>query len=395
MKNKIVSGLGQLGTREIQRVTTPVDEHRICFESKPDFSDNAWALFQYLIKNGYNRDYKICWIADRESKKVSGIPNVKVILRQNRTEVVKALYASKFVFYTHTLSGWIRPKKDQTVVNLWHGCGYKASRNAGVNRRSNIKAIMNSGKMVFDKVLVPGQAFIKAKSVFFQCSEEKVIPIGYPRYDLFRQPCGNWDQAAQEWGCQGKKVVIWMPTYRNTGDSSFKEGNMKNKYWLPLLTGDQDLEWLDEVCTVNGIVLLIKKHRLQSVFLKNKMKSIVFIDDSDLERLGIQLYEMLPHTDALVTDYSSVAVDYLLLDKPMAFTLDDYEEYAQVRGFVFEDAKKYMPGSHVLNLNDLETFMAQISRSEDLCREKRLEVLPELQNPCENYSERIVRYFGI
>ncbi len=39
----------------------------------------------------------------------------------------------------------------------------------------------------------------------------------------------------------------------------------------------------------------------------------------------------------LVSDYSSVAIDYLLLDRPLGFTLDDYEAYTESRGWVFDD----------------------------------------------------------
>ena len=51
------------------------------------------------------------------------------------------------------------------------------------------------------------------------------------------------------------------------------------------------------------------------------------MDDTDLEQADVQLYETLSFVDALITDYSSVAIDYLLMDRPIAFTLDDYEKY--------------------------------------------------------------------
>ncbi len=52
------------------------------------------------------------------------------------------------------------------------------------------------------------------------------------------------------------------------------------------------------------------------------------------EKEGLQLYEFIHCADALVSDYSSVAIDYLLLDRPLGFTLDDYKEYTQSRGWV-------------------------------------------------------------
>ena len=41
------------------------------------------------------------------------------------------------------------------------------------------------------------------------------------------------------------------------------------------------------------------------------------------------LYTFLGTTSALITDYSSVFLDYYLLNRPVAFTINDYEEYKE------------------------------------------------------------------
>jgi len=393
---KIIKRILQLPQKEWYRLFTKTKE-AIYFESNPDFSDNARALFDYMIENGYNKRYKIYWASNSENHEIKNIENVSIISKQDKKEVVKTLYSCKYVFYTHGLSGWIREKKNQIIVNLWHGCGYKASRNKGKSKKFNIKAIINSGKMIFDYVLVPGNVFIKTKSEFFQCDKEKVIPYGYPRYDLLNKDYGNKDKISNAWNIKNRKVIMWMPTYRQTGDNSYKENNMSNTYWLPLLTSDEDLEKLNKICKDNNIFLVIKKHRSQKIFMKYTMKdsSINFIDDSDLEKLNVQLYNILQYTDALLTDYSSVAVDYLLLDKPLGFTLDDYEEYAKLRGFVFDNALEYMPGHHIYNIEDLQRFISDISENKDLFKGRREMVMPEMHNSCDNYCKRIIQKLGI
>ena len=84
---------------------------------------------------------------------------------------------------------------------------------------------------------------------------------------------------------------------------------------------------------------------METEVVEEQLTCVQFIQESDLEMAGIQLYELLGQTDALMTDYSSVAVDYMLCDKPIAFLLEDYEAYRKNRGFVFEDPLQYMPGS--------------------------------------------------
>ena len=45
--------------------------------------------------------------------------------------------------------------------------------------------------------------------------------------------------------------------------------------------------------------------------------------------------ELLKHVDVLVTDYSSIYMDFLLLDRPVVFNPVDREEYEAQRGFLF------------------------------------------------------------
>ena len=110
---------------------------------------------------------------------------------------------------------------------------------------------------------------------------------------------------------------------------------------------------------------------------------------------NIQLYEILPVFDALITDYSSVAIDYLLIDKPIGFTLDDFEEYRKSRGFVFNDPREYMPGEHIYVLDDLIKFISNVANGKDEYKDKRDELKRIAHNPAQNYCDRILEHFGL
>ena len=92
-------------------------------------------------------------------------------------------------------------------------------------------------------------------------------------------------------------------------------------------------------CRDNHVLVVIKKHYLQIPydFGENVLTNIVYLENQDLEDNGLQLYEFINCSDALISDYSSVAIDYLLLNRPIGFTLDDYDAYTESRGWVFED----------------------------------------------------------
>jgi len=389
----------QFPIREIERIFAKVDDRTIYFESMPDYADNARALFDEMIRRKMNRKYRFIWATDEEIPALKGIRNVINIRKSDKIKVVKALYRSRYIFYTHGMSGWIRPKKGQTIVNLWHGCGYKASRNSHITKKFSLTRIANRGKNCFDYALVPGRAFIEPKSKFFSCSRDKILPLGYPRYDLLHSDRTGWDRLKEHLDIREKKVILWMPTYRQTDDPQLKEGKTSNPFFLPMLRSFDELKLLDQLCGELGETIIVKRHRKQleqgGDYPLDELKHIRFMDDDDLLAVDAQLYQILPWSDALITDYSSVGVDYVLVDKPMAFLLDDFEEYRALRGFTFEDPREYMPGEKVVNTEQLKKFLQEIAEGADPGKTIRESLRGEIQNPCENYCERLLKRFHL
>ena len=107
------------------------------------------------------------------------------------------------------------------------------------------------------------------------------------------------------------------------------------------------------------------------------------------------MYMFIALTDALISDYSSVAVDYLIVDRPIAFTLDDYEAYKKTRGFVFENPLIYMPGHHLYTFDDLEHFLLDVSMGLDPYKEQRAQVSLKAICLSDNYCQSILKRIGI
>ena len=79
----------------------------------------------------------------------------------------------------------------------------------------------------------------------------------------------------------------------------------------------------------------------------------------------MQLYELVACADALVTDYSSIYFDYLLLDRPIGFTCDDIDAYGGSRGFVVEDPFALMPGMKLKTYADFRAFAEKAAAGDD------------------------------
>lgn len=121
-----------------------------------------------------------------------------------------------------------------------------------------------------------------------------------------------------------------------------------------------------------------------------KLRNISLIRNKDLEENEEQLYPILGMTDALITDYSSVFIDYLLLNKPIAFDLNDFDEYNKNRGFLFKEPKKNLTGNYIYNYEDLVVFLNEVLHEEDKFEKERNKI-KELYHKYDNFdsSKRI------
>ncbi len=389
---KITMRLVGLYTKYFSKVC----QKRILFKNRlqQDFSDNARALFEYLIENNYNEKYEIIWAVSSPAQfKGLSYKNVRFVTAENLfgwTSPAAFYYGNtaKYYFYTNNTADLNRYHcRGQLVINLWHGCGYKGSTHKNTN-------IPRSDTMeMFDYALVPGPAFVETKSNYWECAREAILPIGYPRYDWMLDKKNNRNNILHDlfgWETDKEKVVIWMPTFRKNSLTGYAENEIELPFELPGLMEESELHELDLFCQKENILLIIKKHPLQNKWsYQSNMQNICYVTDDFLKEKKVQLYCLVGICDALISDYSSVAVDYLLLDRPLAFVLADYEAYADTRGFVFENPLAYMPGPKLYCLKDIKEFLKQVSDGRDLWKEERHRLLPHMHNITGNYRKRI------
>lgn len=370
---------------------TKIDEHKVLFCSKPSFSDNSKAMYDYLKSMNQEQRYKFVWLIGHKEDFPQVQETNTVFLKRNvlyhsgmTFAALKETATSKYVFFTHgsPMSDFGITREGQMVINLWHGCGYKDIQKSGTSWIE---------KNPCDYSLVPGKIFIKTKSRFWGCEEEKILPVGYPRYDLFYEESHNAQLYVSKLRGTAEKLVVWMPTFRKTKGGQFPESKIKGYFELPLLSDEKQLNELNNECKQQNIVICVKRHPSQIVYEceKNKYSHIEFINNDDLREHGVDLYAFLKYTDALISDYSSVAIDYLLLEKPIAFSLDDYQEYKNTRGFVFEKPLDYMPGHHLYEFIHFKEFLKDVSAGRDQYGKQREKIMPEVHNTCENYCARV------
>ena len=338
-------------------------QNMIIFESHPDFSDNSFALYQELIRRGIHKKYRIYWMRTFRNEEAPELPeNVHTFQNNARTfgEILKRAYVlncARFIIDCNTFIP--KRRKKQVRIHLGHGMPVK------------IDLAYSRGFGDCDKYMVQSDFWKDIYTKQILVPEEKLCTLGYPRNDVLVNPvpCDLWRESVKSYD----RVVIWMPTYRQHRLHMDKAMKNEYPYGMPCIHNLDELSRFHEFLSEKNLLVLFRPHPVQelSVFENSPFSHIVIADDAYLGKFGITLYELLGHTDGLITDYSSVYFDYLLTDKPIALTIEDREEYFRHFTPAFPDYKTYIKGYYIECFGDLNGFVEEISERKDSAGRER------------------------
>lgn len=334
--------------------------NNIIFESNPDFSDNTFWLFKYLVENRHiDKKYKLVWFVTQDyNPKVTELCGAKIkcvnVYSKKKLEIFQRIYYNYTAKLIIDCNRYVNKTRDKQVrIHLTHGMPIKDC--AGYFKQIG----------ECDLLSVAGDGFIHMFDKFV--NRDCIQSMGLPRNEiLFKEKDVNSKQ----------KFIVWLPTYRQHKN---KKENPQNIFPLgvPVIKTEKQLEELDQFLEMKNIKLLLRMHPAQdtSVLKITEMKNILLADDAFLEQNNITLYEILAHSDALITDYSSVYYDYLLTDKPIGLMMEDMEVYAKENGLLFENVREELPGVQITTMSEFESFIMDICDKKDSKKEERIKFM--------------------
>jgi len=333
----------------------PKNPYSMFFYSNLGFRDNVKSLYDYVISKGLNSRFKITVATDEYKAFRKNAPkNVRFV---GTAQGIFSFLRSKNCFYSFGKYP-IKPKRDQIVVNLWHGMPLKS-----VGRLE--KGHQNDDQNFFTHIIATSPFFADILCRAFGAQQEQVLITSQPRCDVFYE-----DAAKPEFFSDYDKIIFWLPTFLSSKRLGQTDGFYEE-------VNPYDAHFLRQICPIleeKKILLVIKPHPMDDVVLpRQHFSNLLYLNDKDLSEKGVTIYELLKYSNALVTDFSSIYFDYLLLDRPIAFACPDTEEYRQKRGFVTEDISELMPGYHIYNADDFSSFVSAVANGEDPYSEKRRE----------------------
>lgn len=366
----------------------PICPKTIIFESEGDFCDNAWVLYQHLRRKG---EYRFVWIV-RHPERFQCSSDTIFLARFGKGQHWRALYhyaTARFNFFTHWTYQPYRPRKGQTVVALWHGMPLKGAKGRNMDYYD------------YCTITCPSPFWMRIQSRFMGHGDEdvpKMLPVGYPRNDLLLRNISEGIRNPFAPRNGSTKIILWMPTFRASSNGHLSETALDNDTGLPLLSTEAALREFNEFLLTTGVSIIIKIHHLQAnkPSFGKRFSNIVMLSDEMIAKNGLQLYEIVGKSDALLTDYSSILFDYLLTDKPEGFILDDFAEYEKSRGFLMDASavKSYLRGHHICSLAELKGFVRDVFEGKDPYQDQRRQLCDTMHvakngDACERICERL------
>lgn len=334
--------IGNYFMKKIYSIVKKMDvkSNRVTFlsDSRVDFTGN----FEFIYKELRNRgEYEI-----------KSLLKPSITAKRSLADKLKLLYyisTSKYILLDDYYPQIYKYKiKDEIeVIQLWHACG--AFKTFGFSRlgKKGGPGPRSKNHRNYTKAIVSSSAIRKHYAEAFGISEEKVIPTGVPRTDIFFDEEYKNEKISELYEkypiLKDKKVIMFAPTFRGNGQ--------KSAYY------DFDKFEIDKLkkSLSDDYVIIMKLHP----FIKNipeiSEEYKDFIIDLSKER---EINDILFITDVLITDYSSVCFEYSLLNRPMIFFAYDLDEYIASRDFYYP-YESFVPGPIAKTTDDIVNIIEE------------------------------------
>lgn len=261
-------------------------------------------------------------------------------------------------------------RRNQRVIQLWHACG--AFKKFG-RRGTNLSEFTDSATHAqYNMVTVSGEYIRSVYADAFNIDLNKVKALGCPRTDDFFNKSlieGKKKKIYEAYPeFTGKSIIIYAPTFRDI--------NNNRKEFHPEL----DFDRLSEELLPEQIFVVCPHPIMQNAIVDKEYDNIRVVRDFSTN-------DMMFVSDLLITDYSSVIFEYVLLQKPIAFFCYDLSTYN--RGF-YLNYPEDLPGDVYETQDALTEYLTD--KEKHVLTQKHKIFAERYMSACDGHScERIAK----
>lgn len=318
----------------------PKDRNRIVFvprHHRDGFADNTRAVFEALRRN--HPDIRVhCTRVPKPVRR--RFPEFDRQMSQHLTDprALCNVLRAGIVVTDNSLQHWMH-EGNFRVAQLWHGTGFK--RIEAMKGKPEIRD--HADRLCF--VLASSESDAERMRAAFGSPNVQIT--GAPRNDRLLDLARTAGPALRRQLGVGEagRIFLYAPTLRWT-PYFFENFQLSADFWRRA----------DAILGSRGDVLIVKNHpRNRPLSLPGGLGHVRMAPEG-----GIDLEELLAVTDVLITDYSSIAVDFALLDRPILFYQNDYEAYVAHEDGFYGELREILPGPFLTDEAELLRAMADL-----------------------------------
>lgn len=214
------------------------------------------------------------------------------------------------------------------VINVWHGIPIKGMGNLDAHfRRRKLRTLFRRNRRLsaftvsseLERALIAGCFFIDAS---------RIAMTGMPRLDWLLKPTDDLppylaeDEVRLDALLRGRRLVLYAPTFRDYDRKAigFTEAAFRE---------------LGKLLEQHGAVLGVRPHPRDAALFDSLLTGVSFAVDLSSQAFP-ESTVLMRRADVLISDYSSIWIEFLLLNRPVIAWTWDREKYANRRGLMME-----------------------------------------------------------
>ncbi len=300
------------------------------------FNDNAKYLFIYIHNN--HPEIKIAWISNNK-KTVSFLreKSFSAYYKWSIQGIYYSLVAGVYIYnaYINDINSWTYGRA--VKVNLWHG--FFAKKIEFDIKKGVLAPVFNNSlksRLLYPKeyikpdfVLSASEKMSELFSSAFRINSAQCLNFGYTRNNILQLPKNDIKTFIKnneppntlnilEKLTHYKKIYVYMPTWRDNHADFIENSGIC-------------FETLNDLMIENNHFFIFKVHNNTHIEIDLSQYPNIFLFDNKSD-----IYPLLPFTDVLITDYSSICLDYKVMNKNVIFYCFDEASYLEEREMYFD-----------------------------------------------------------
>lgn len=324
----------------LAKFTTMEDNHIVILNGAGRSGSNGYLFYKYLQTN--HPEFDVTLIEPWPSS-------------HYKWKTWQKIGAARYVITTHQP---FKVRKHQINVQLWHGIplkrmGFMANNTRYCDNKRNQKLWHKKADIVTSN----SDLYESLMSACIAIDSKKYQKIGFPRLDYLTKPAISKEKLLKDlFKVEDSKaeIGIYMPTFRYELDDQAIMKKIGNGNFFAF--DDFNLKQLNDELAKRHQYILVKLHPYEMKQFENfssNYQNIAFLNNDYLFENDLDLYEILPRTDFLMTDFSSIYFDYLHLNKPIIFVTNFLKQYEKTRGLLMGPYAEITPGISVRTQEEL------------------------------------------